>query len=98
MTDYRERETVVYQLFDAEEALLYVGMTVNLKARYMEHKMCKSWWVEVDHARTKVMCFDNRDEASEMEIALIQHESPRWNIVWSNDSRHRTILRSGRRR
>lgn len=94
---YTERETAVYQLFDEAGSLLYVGMTVNLKARYAEHKMCKSWWPRVDRDRTKVMWFDNREEATEMEIALIQHEDPEGNICWSNRYRKRTILRSGRR-
>lgn len=95
---FTERETAVYQLFDDAGALLYVGMTVNLKARYTEHKMCKWWWDRVDHDRTKVMWFDNRAEAYEMETALIQHEDPEDNICWSNRPRRRTILRSGRRR
>lgn len=98
LVHFTERETAVYKMFDADGRLLYVGMTVDLKARYREHKMCKQWWERVDHAKTKVMWFDNRAEASEMEIALIQHEDPEGNIVWSNSPRRRVYLRSGRRR
>ncbi|MFD3762092.1 GIY-YIG nuclease family protein [Streptomyces sp. NPDC058622] len=36
--------TAVYRLYDAEERLLYVGITMNVKQRFADHQRLKFWW------------------------------------------------------
>ncbi len=41
------RETAVYRLYDADETLLYVGITYDTKTRFADHKVNKEWWPDV---------------------------------------------------
>lgn len=80
------RPTAVYRLFDHSGALLYVGVAFDPDARFKQHKRTKSWWPEVDHARTLIVWFDNRDEAESVELASIREELPVHNVVVSDEN------------
>lgn len=72
---------VLYRLFDRQGQLLYVGITVSPGHRFTHHKAMKSWWPDVDPARTTLTLHASREEAAEAEVAAIQAEKPVHNIV-----------------
>jgi hypothetical protein len=53
--------TAVYWFHDANDVLIYVGVTKNIGQRWGQHKRGKSWWHQV--ARREVTWFDNRPDA-----------------------------------
>lgn len=70
--------TSLYRFFDADDALLYVGITGYLPTRWTSHNRQKDWWTEV--VRATVEHFDTRAAAEEAEIVAIQNELPRHNV------------------
>lgn len=72
----RQRGTALYRLYDAEGALLYVGVTDDLPTRMRIHSE-KYWWSEV--ARKTVAWYDDRDDAEQAETLAIAAEKPRYN-------------------
>lgn len=70
--------TALYRLYDADGALLYVGISNNPKRRFSGHRSDKPWWPEVD--RHTVDWFDNMWFASVAERTAITTEAPRYNI------------------
>jgi predicted GIY-YIG superfamily endonuclease len=77
-SDYCNKPSCVYRLYDAEGALLYVGMTVNPLGRIPAHKR-KPWGDQIDHHA--VEWFENRVAAKEAERSAIRHENPIHNIT-----------------
>ncbi|MEU4954317.1 GIY-YIG nuclease family protein [Streptomyces lavendulae] len=61
------RPTAVYRLFNLEEALLYVGISVNPDRRFEEHSKNKPWWNEVDPSRTVITWYRDRFAAAVVE-------------------------------
>ncbi|GAB1331708.1 GIY-YIG nuclease family protein [Streptomyces sennicomposti] len=61
------RPTAVYRLFDAEETLLYVGMSVSPERRFEEHSKKKPWWPEVDLSKTAIAWYKDRFAAAVVE-------------------------------
>jgi hypothetical protein len=80
-----ERPTAVYRLFDADDVLLYVGVSWSPPLRLAGHAAEKSWWSEVD--RKAVEFFENRAVALWREARAIADESPRYNCVKPNPDR-----------
>jgi excinuclease UvrABC nuclease subunit len=76
---------VLYRMFDAEDHLLYVGLTNNPRNRFSGHSKGKAWWPEVAHIRVET--FATRDELIAAEKAAIQTERPWYNIT-HNDPDH----------
>lgn len=72
-----DRQTAVYRLFDAENELLYVGMTHDLYMRFNSHRAQKPWWPYSGHAT--VEWFANRVGARRHEALAIVEERPRFN-------------------
>ncbi|MER6492660.1 GIY-YIG nuclease family protein [Streptomyces griseorubiginosus] len=65
----------LYRLYDMEGALLYVGISTNPKARFIQHALYKSWWPSVD--RISVSWLEvTRQEALTIEAAAIRDEEP----------------------
>lgn len=65
----------LYRLYDVEGTLLYVGISTNPKARFIQHALYKSWWPSVD--RTSVSWLEvTRQEALAIEAAAIRDEEP----------------------
>lgn len=69
--------TAVYRLYDADDELLYVGMTNNIDRRFGTHAEGKFWWPEV--ARREVAWLDSRTDAMVAERTAIRNENPRHN-------------------
>lgn len=72
-----DRQTAVYRLFDAEGALLYIGMAHDLYMRFNSHRAQKPWWPYTGYAT--VEWFANRDGARRHEALAIIKERPRFN-------------------
>jgi predicted GIY-YIG superfamily endonuclease len=71
--DYSGR-TALYRLFDADGALLYIGITISPQDRMKEHSWRKPWWPEVQ--RSTVEWHDTWHAAAEAEQAAISAEEP----------------------
>lgn len=71
--------TLVYRLYDRDDRLLYVGITVQPEGRFRHHRNWhRDWWPEVDHVIWEE--HDNRDEAKYAEAVAMILERPRKNI------------------
>lgn len=71
--------TTLYRFFDAEGALLYVGITGRGPRRWVEHAAEKPWWSEV--ARTSTTHYATRSAALQAETDAIRSERPRHNLT-----------------
>jgi len=67
------KPTIVYRLYDAQGALLYVGMAIRVKERLQAHKRLE-WWPQV--ARVEEETFPDRMQACRRERDLILDERP----------------------
>lgn len=73
------RRHALYRFFDASDVLLYVGITVDIGARFKKHSGDKPWWSEVD--RIGIDRFSTRQEALDAERKAIKEEQPLHNVV-----------------
>lgn len=74
-----DHRTALYRFFDADGALLYIGITVNVEQRWAEHERSKPWWPQVVEKR--VEWFDTRTLALIAELAAIKGERPVHNVA-----------------
>ena len=72
----------VYKPYDAENALLYVGISKEFGRRWREHASTKRWWPEA--RRMTVDWYDDEAEAVQAEVAAINAEHPRHNVAKTN--------------
>lgn len=72
-------ETAVYRIYDVDDVLLYVGMSVSPETRFADHRTCKSW-MEQAH-RYEIAWYATRAEADREEKRAIREERPRHNSV-----------------
>lgn len=84
----------VYRLYDAEDALLYVGVGYDVAARARQHKRKKEWWSEV--VRGAVTTYPTRRDALLAECDAIAGEKPRYNILPGGAFDHAAPWWSGR--
>jgi excinuclease UvrABC nuclease subunit len=70
--------TTLYRLFDEDDSLIYVGVSVDIMHRLHQHRQ-KWWWPEVANASFEH--FPNRREAEEREREVIEEEAPFYNVV-----------------
>lgn len=68
----------VYRAFNADDELLYVGITASPAGRFSQHNSVTDWWPEV--AVLRIEHFDSREEAMIAENNAINTESPRHNV------------------
>ncbi|MFI7073604.1 GIY-YIG nuclease family protein [Micromonospora sediminicola] len=67
----------LYRFFDRTDALLYVGITMNLPARLKQHRKDKHWWLQVTNI--VIEPFETREAALAAEKKAIRDESPVYN-------------------
>lgn len=72
----------VYRFYDADGALLYVGLTWNVGERIKGHRHAQPWWDEVRDIRVEP--HPNSAAAHKAEAAAIRTENPRHNIALKN--------------
>ena len=72
-------ETCVYRIYDADDALLYVGITNNLTTRWSGHKS-NPWW-RVEGNRYDVRWYPTRAVAAMEEKHAIMTEDPKYNSL-----------------
>jgi len=77
--------TALYRLYDADDRLLYVGITNNLKARWRAHAKDKHWWPEV--ARKSIEWFETRKSAERVEKIEVEQENPVYNRNFNGERR-----------
>jgi predicted GIY-YIG superfamily endonuclease len=69
--------TALYRLYDAADALLYIGITKNPKERFYGHAY-KSWWKQVARKDVTWLNADWRS-ALKIEAKAIREERPAFN-------------------
>lgn len=70
---------IVYRLYSANGALLYVGITDRGPRRWVEHARTKPWFVHV--SRFDIVRCPSRAAAEDLERSAIREERPRYNVV-----------------
>lgn len=76
--------TALYRYFDADELLLYVGISKQPINRLGQHRQDKSWWEQISTVR--IERYRTRAEALDAERDAIINECPIYNIV--HNGRH----------
>lgn len=76
----------LYRFYDADDTLLYVGLSINPGKRFERHKADKEWWTEV--ARIDMEQFPDIDALRTGERTAIQSERPRHNIRMAETAPH----------
>jgi DNA-binding transcriptional regulator YhcF (GntR family)/predicted GIY-YIG superfamily endonuclease len=69
--------TALYRLYDADDELLYVGISADPEGRWKQHSASATaagWWPQV--TRKEVRWFPTREAADEAETAAIEAEHP----------------------
>ncbi len=74
---YSPYETALYRHFNADGALLYVGISASLLARQASHMLRSHWSRHI--ATITIERFQTREAALEAEAAAIVAEKPRHN-------------------
>ena len=69
--------TTLYRFFDADDLLLYVGISDKPLSRFAQHSADKTWWPEVHSI--KLWHFATREDAADAERALIAFARPPYN-------------------
>lgn len=69
----------LYRFFDADNNLLYVGITCSPPVRLKQHKREKTWWADV--ARIEFEQHESREALEAAEREAIPRENPRYNIM-----------------
>lgn len=82
MNNPTKNHTILYRYFDAEDNLLYVGITNNQFRRFSQHKN-KDWMTKI--ARATFEHFDTRSDAEFAEGNAITNEAPLYNIAGHPD-------------
>lgn len=75
--------TALYRLYNAEGALLYIGIAANPEHRFDGHESTKSWWPQVNRDLTKIEWHDTRVEAEAAEDEAISTEHALHNVARS---------------
>lgn len=84
-----KRSFVLYRFYDAEDRLLYVGLTTNPGRRVEKHRSEKSWWEEVN--RIEIEHFDDLSTLRMAERTAIESERPLHNIRMNVQDRNTLV-------
>ncbi|MEU0818923.1 GIY-YIG nuclease family protein [Streptomyces mirabilis] len=69
--------TALYRAFDAEDTLLYVGITDSPVDRFKQHQATAEWWPIM--VLREVEWLNTRSEAEQAEARAIKVEAPKFN-------------------
>lgn len=72
-------QVALYRFFDAEEILLYVGISSNPRRRWKEHAIGQPWYPQVRHQ--SLTWYGSEAEARRAEVRAIRGERPRFNVA-----------------
>ena len=75
--------TYLYRFFDANDQLLYVGISKTVLARMAQHFATKDW-IPNDGC-IKWTTYPTRLAAQEAERKAITNEKPKWNIAFNDE-------------
>lgn len=77
------KATFLYRFYDADDVLLYVGITDDLGERTFNHARSSSW---MDFAvRSTIERYMSRREAEKHEVDAIRAERPLFNVAHNDD-------------
>lgn len=82
--------TALYRFFDAQDRLLYVGISTWGIRRWREHSRSKDWWPDV--VRTTIEHYPSREAAAAAEVEAIRTEHPLYNVAHTGRERARWII------
>lgn len=71
----------LYRLYDADETLLYIGVTDNPDRRFKQHRNTKPWWPGV--SQKTIEWHTTRRRALAEEAAAIEAEAPAYNVQYN---------------
>lgn len=80
--------TTLYRFFDAQDDLLYVGISMNFASRIRSHKSERDWFTQI--ASITLEHYETREAAVEAEKQAITQECPRHNVA-HNQARAQTL-------
>lgn len=75
----------LYRFYDADGALLYVGISADPEKRIGQHRCTAPWAGEI--VQNAVAWFDDREAAEKAERTAIKREEPRHNVHHGNGRR-----------
>lgn len=76
------RESTLYRHFDADNNLLYVGISLSAYQRFAQHKRHSKWAGQ--SVRMEMERFEDRKAAMAAEELAIRKEKPKFNITHNN--------------
>jgi hypothetical protein len=76
----------LYRFFDANDQLLYVGISLSAVTRMAQHRGTQPWWHEVATVKVQQLGARTRQEAQAIERAAIHAEQPRHNVIHNRPS------------
>lgn len=85
------RRSTVYRVFDGDDRLIYVGVTLS-RTRFDQLRCGSDWWAQAD--RIALQHFATWEEAVEAEHAAILAEHPRYNIFRGRASTDNVAIRA----
>lgn len=68
----------LYRMYDADDDLLYIGISGRGLRRFSEHRSNKAWWINV--ATIRVEHYDSAEMAGGAEAEAIWNEKPLHNV------------------
>ncbi|MBI2698647.1 MAG: GIY-YIG nuclease family protein [Mycobacterium sp.] len=71
----------LYRIFDADDALLYVGITNNPYGRAMDHVRLRPWARRISYITFEH--YDDRNELNAAEREAIAAEGPEFNVTYT---------------
>jgi hypothetical protein len=79
----------LYRLYDADDTLLYVGISLSALTRAGQHRGQQPWWHEVARVDIEHLATDDRREAERLEQQTIWSERPLYNKAHNGHVRSR---------
>lgn len=85
-------KTALYRHFDADNQLLYIGVSISAVDRFEEHQIMSEWAFQ--SVRMDTQWFDSKEEALAAEKHAIKNEHPKFNKAHSKINRQKKLILS----